>query len=161
MAWLAAANVAWLALCLGWLSWVDLRTHLLPNRFVLTGFLGQSVLLIALAVVSRTQSGLTRLLDAALGCLAMSICYLVIYLASRGSFGMGDVKFSAQLGLFSGWLGWNTWLWALILPFFLAGLVTVALLMIRRLTLKDHIAFGPFMSLGALIAFVAIGMPRL
>jgi leader peptidase (prepilin peptidase)/N-methyltransferase len=159
--WLALANLVWLALCLGWLSWVDIRTHLLPNQFVLAGLLGQSILLIALAVVSRAQNGLNRLLDAALGCLAMSLCYLVIYVASRGSFGMGDVKFSAQLGLFAGWFGWNTWLWALISPFLLAGLVTVALLMLRRLTLKDHIAFGPFMSLGALFALVATGEPWL
>lgn len=122
---------------------------------VLGGFLVQVVLIGGMSLAMMSKDSFNRSVGAAFGCTMMLISYCGVYVASKGRFGFGDVKFSAQLGLATGWVGWETWLWALLLPFFLAGLLTLVLLVARRLTLQDHIAFGPFMSLGALIAVAA------
>jgi len=121
---------------------------------VTIGFIGQVLLMGPLSLVFIPLNGLNRLVSACVGCLAMFCGYLIIYLISRGQFGFGDVKFSAQLGLVVGWVGWSTWVWAFFLPFLLAGLLTVALLALRAISLKDHLPFGPFMSLGAVISIV-------
>lgn len=149
---LVAANLAWLIVMVGMLGLIDLRSHVLPNRLVLLGWSVQVALLVILSLITQFHGGLDRLIKAVIGCMVMVGFYLIIFLFSRGQFGMGDVKFSAQLGLVSAWVGWETWFWALLTPFFLGGLVAALLLLFRRLALKDHIPFGPFMGFGTLLA---------
>ena len=77
---------------------------------------------------------------------------LVLYVASlpfgEGAFG-GDVKFLAGIGLLTGAL-------RLVLAVFvgalLSGVVIVALLGAKRITLKSYVPFGPFLIIGAIWA---------
>jgi leader peptidase (prepilin peptidase)/N-methyltransferase len=68
--------------------------------------------------------------------------------------GFGDVKFSVFLGLI---LGLRSTLTAVLLGVLLAGLVALALVALRRRSLKDSIAYGPFLALGALVALYVLG----
>ena len=78
---------------------------------------------------------------------------LLLFAASlpfgEGAFGGGDVKFLAGSGLLVGAL-------RLVLAVFvgalLSGLVILALLAAKRVTLKSYIPFGPFLILGAVWA---------
>ena len=78
---------------------------------------------------------------------------LVLYVASlpfgEGAFGGGDVKFLAGIGLLTGAL-------RLVLAGFvgalLSGVVIVALLGAKRITLKSYVPFGPFLIIGAIWA---------
>jgi leader peptidase (prepilin peptidase)/N-methyltransferase len=78
---------------------------------------------------------------------------LLLFAASlpfgEGAFGGGDVKFLAGIGLLVGAL-------RLVLAVFvgalLSGLVILALLAAKRVTLKSYIPFGPFLILGAVWA---------
>ena len=78
---------------------------------------------------------------------------LVLYVASlpfgEGAFGGGDVKFLAGIGLLTGAL-------RLVLAVFvgalLSGVVIVALLGAKRITLKSYVPFGPFLIIGAIWA---------
>ena len=63
--------------------------------------------------------------------------------------GLGDAKLAVLMGLL---LGWPNILIALFLAFFSGALVGVALIVLKRKTLKSQVPFGPFLIFGTLAA---------
>jgi leader peptidase (prepilin peptidase)/N-methyltransferase len=80
---------------------------------------------------------------------------LLALVAPSGGLGLGDVKLLAVLGLFLGWLGWGVLVLGVAFGFVLGALVAVGMLASRRAGLRDHLAFGPWLIAGALVAVVA------
>jgi leader peptidase (prepilin peptidase)/N-methyltransferase len=70
--------------------------------------------------------------------------------AHKEGLGGGDVKFLAMVGAF---LGAKGALVALILSSFVGSIVGVVLIALRGKTRGSYIQFGPFLALGALLAF--------
>lgn len=135
--------------CYGsWLSVIDIRSHRLPNKLVATMTVLLILVQLALAI---TYSQLNRLSLALLTALATTLAYLFLYAASRGSLGMGDVKFAFPLGLVIGWYSPKQWLMAMFLTFALAGVVALIGIAIRRTTWKSQLALGPYMFLATVI----------
>ncbi len=125
-----------------WLSIIDIRSHRLPNQVVaamtLMSFFVQ-------ALIALTQSQFDRLIAALATALVTTLVYLLLYICSRGSMGMGDVKFAFPLGLTIGWYNPEQWLPAISLTFCLAGLVAMAGIAIKRTSWKSTLALGPYM----------------
>ena len=133
------------------LSIIDFKTHRLPNHLV--GWFTAIEILI-MGVTSWFTSDWTRL-AAALGTAVITMfAYLLLYLASRGSLGMGDVKFAFPLGLCVGWYSANQWLLAIFVSFLIAGVVAVIGLVAKRMTRKSRLAFGPYMFFGTFLVCV-------
>jgi len=125
-----------------WLSIIDIRSHRLPNQIVCA----MALLLISVqAVIAVTQSQLDRLIAALATALLTTLAYLLLYVVSRGSLGMGDVKFAFPLGLTIGWYNPEQWLPAIFLTFCLAGLVAITGIALKRTSWKSALALGPFM----------------
>ena len=133
------------------LSIVDFKSHRLPNQLV--GWFTATQILI-MAVISWMASDFARLLTALGVAAATMISYVLLYLVSRGSLGMGDVKFAFPLGLCVGWYSANQWLLAIFVSFLIAGLVAVIGLVTKRMTRKSRLAFGPYMFLGTFLVCV-------
>jgi leader peptidase (prepilin peptidase)/N-methyltransferase len=91
------------------------------------------------ALVTGVSTGLVFLAIAVLGGLVFK----------AEAMGLGDVKFSVLIGLM---LGFPAVLSAVLSGVILAGLVAVALVLLRVRTMKDSIAYGPFLAMGALLA---------
>ncbi|MGM7702190.1 prepilin peptidase [Pseudalkalibacillus sp. Hm43] len=72
----------------------------------------------------------------------------IIAIISKGGMGGGDIKLFALLGLFFGWKG-------IFLILFFASLfgsvVGILLLILKKVKRKQHIPFGPFIVLAALV----------
>jgi prepilin signal peptidase PulO-like enzyme (type II secretory pathway) len=125
--------------------WVAVLVQLLPAGIcalllsVVTPNLGWLA-----AILTGLGTGLVFLAIAALGAL--------IFHAE--AMGLGDVKFSAFMGLI---LGLRPTLAAVLLGVVLAGVVALALVMLRRRHLRDSIAYGPFLAVGALVALFGLG----
>ena len=133
------------------LSIIDFKTHRLPNHLV-GWFTAIEILIIG--VTSWFTSDWTRL-AAALGTAVITMfAYLLFYLASRGSLGMGDVKFAFPLGLCVGWYSANQWLLAIFVSFLIAGVVAVIGLVAKRMTRKSRLAFGPYMFLSTFLVCI-------
>ena len=133
------------------LSIIDFKTHRLPNHLV--GWFTAIEILI-MGVTSWFTSDWTRL-AAALGTAVITMfAYLLLYLASRGSLGMGDVKFAFPLGLCVGWYSANQWLLAIFVSFLIVGVVAVIGLVAKRMTRKSRLAFGPYMFFGTFLVCV-------
>ena len=133
------------------LSIIDSKSHRLPNRLV-GWFVAVEILI--MGAIGWMTSDLDRF-GTALGIAGVTtIVYLLLYLVSRGSLGMGDVKFAFPLGLCVGWYSANQWLVAIFVSFLIAGLVAVIGLVTKRMTRKSRLAFGPYMFLGTFLVCV-------
>ena len=133
------------------LSIVDFKSHRLPNQLV--GWF-VAVEIPIMGISGWMASDFARLLTALGVAAATMISYVLLYLVSRGSLGMGDVKFAFPLGLCVGWYSANQWLVAIFVSFLIAGLVAVIGLVTKRMTRKSRLAFGPYMFLGTFLVCV-------
>jgi len=131
------------------LSWIDLHTKRLPREIIYgTAAVGAPLLVVA-ALVERAPERLwMMLLGAALALALMAL----IYWASRGGMGDGDVRLAPLLGLYLGWLNPGLAPVGLFFGFACGAVVGVAVLVARRGGRKTALPFGPFLALGTVLA---------
>jgi leader peptidase (prepilin peptidase)/N-methyltransferase len=107
---------------------------------------------VALSLVSPDLSPFRSLFGIAVGGLALLPFALVSSLFQHGEgFGWGDVKLGMVIGAATGMslsYGGLYTLWALIAGTLIGGVVTVLLLVTRRLSFRDALPYGPFLVLG-------------
>lgn len=84
------------------------------------------------------------------GLVGFGILFLIALLSS-GAMGMGDVKLALFIGLITGYPGIVL---TLFLAFVAGGLIAGVLLLLDEITLKDPIAFGPFLAFGGMITLL-------
>ncbi|WP_173922790.1 A24 family peptidase [Agromyces sp. Marseille-P2726] len=135
------------------LTLVDLAEKRLPNSVV---FPTLGVVAVLLVPATWADGAWVRLLWAVGGAAAMFAVYFLLALISPSSMGMGDVKLALVIGLLLGWFGLNAWLIGLLAAFVVGGLVAIVALILRRVTLRGSIPFGPSMLVGALIALLLV-----
>ena len=83
--------------------------------------------------------------------LGMGLIFFLIYFASK-MMGLGDVYYSFMMGLLA-----NNLYEAFVLfrdSFVSAGLISLILILLKKKTFKDSIAFGPFMTVAIIIFFI-------
>lgn len=133
------------------LSLVDLDVHRLPDALVRPLAVG---LLLAAAAAGAMTSSWAPLLHSLLGGAALYGLFYLLALAPSG-FGYGDVKLAGALGLGLGPLGPGAVVTAPLLAMLVGGVVAVGLLLTGRARRSTHLAFGPALALGALLALGA------
>jgi leader peptidase (prepilin peptidase)/N-methyltransferase len=135
------------------LATIDVAVQRLPDRLTLPAY---PVLAALLGVAAIADGDLAALGRALLGGVALAASYYVLALLRPGQLGGGDIKLAGLLGLALGWLGWPVLVMGGMLGFLLFSVVALSLLVARRITLRSHLAFGPFMLAGAFVALIAI-----
>ena len=141
-------------LCFGLLvqSLVDFFTHRLVRQ-ISHAMAVSGVLLLGLHSVNSSNfdvlvsAGVCAAFGAAVSIISNKI--------SSGSLGAGDVRLMAFLVWHLGFLSYSTAIWALFSACLLAGLFGVMMIVLRRGSWHQRIAFGPFLSLGSLAAIFA------
>ncbi len=94
------------------LAAIDARTTWLPLPLTR---LAWAAMLAAGVVAYALGAGWPSLLRAAAGAAVALLLYLVVWLASRGGFGFGDVRFAPLVGAPAAAHSWSLLLWALLL----------------------------------------------
>ena len=126
--------------CLLYHTYTDMKSMLLYDKVTL--------LLAAAGVVRAFFEH--QLLVALCGAGVLLVIMLLLYFASRGGMGEGDVKLAPALGI---WLGLEQGLLCLLLAFVSGGIVGALLLLCKRGKLKQAIPFGPFLCAAAVAAY--------
>ncbi|WP_293696991.1 A24 family peptidase [uncultured Phascolarctobacterium sp.] len=127
-------------LCLLYHTYTDMKSMLLYDKVTLL-----------LATVGAVRAFYEhQLLDALYGAGVTLAIMLLLYFASRGGMGEGDVKLAPALGI---WLGLEQGLLCLLLAFVSGGVVGALLLLCRCGKLKQAIPFGPFLCAAAVAAY--------
>jgi len=157
LAWRVGDTAGWAALpaylFFGWLTvalvWIDIDVHRLPDGLVLPAY---PALLALLLCATLGSVDWRRLLAALIAMAALFALYFVMAMISPASLGFGDVKLSGLIGLLLGWLGLGTALLGLLAGFVAGGVIALVMLVGQRVGLRSHIAFGPAMLIGAIVA---------
>jgi leader peptidase (prepilin peptidase) / N-methyltransferase len=154
------ADVALVAYCVFGLSLiaisaVDLETMRIPNRLVYPTFVVMVPLLALASAVDDRWGSLAR--AAVAGASAFVVFFAIHLLVPRGM-GFGDVRLAALIGLGVGWLGLGHAFVAFFVAFVLGAVIGLTLVIVTGRGRGTRIAFGPFLSAGAVIA-VAWGGP--
>ena len=162
-AW-AAVPILWLGLVLAAVAVVDARSWVIPKRLIWTGAaVGLVLLTVSSIAVGEPQYVVSALVGAA-GAFA-----LFFVLALVGPMGFSDVRLSALLGLYLGWVGGSyggIGAVRMVLYGLLAGsLVGVVWGLVSRYragrrstgrsVLGHHFAYGPALGVGALVVLWA------
>jgi leader peptidase (prepilin peptidase)/N-methyltransferase len=129
----------------------DLEHHLILDRVLLPAALAALVLSVVTPNLGWVSALLTGL---GTGLVFLAIAALGALLFHAEAMGMGDVKFSVFMGLV---LGLRPTLTAVFLGVILAGVAALGLVLLRRRTMRDSIAYGPFLAAGALAALFELG----
>ena len=135
---------------LGCAGSVDAVAHLLPNRLLgaTTAWLTACGVVAVVLDPDRARTALTAALCAlVVGSVSLALAYL------HTGLGLGDVKLGAVIGLWLGWL--DPWILAfgLCIGVFLGGIAALFLLITRRASRKDPMAYGPYLIAGALLTW--------
>lgn len=151
------------------LALIDIDVHRLPNALVLPLY---PITVIGLALAGVVEGSSARLAGALAGAGVWLLLIGGIWLATGGrGMGFGDVKLAPVLGAFTGWIGFDAAVVGLLVAFVAGSVVPLALVAARRTRQPVpaisastagrtgirgmHIAFGPFLLLGAAVGAVS------
>jgi leader peptidase (prepilin peptidase)/N-methyltransferase len=128
------------------ISFIDLDHQIIPNVITLPG--------IPLGILTGFLFRDPPLLDRLIGALAgAGFLYLVLFyggvLYGQEAMGEGDLNLIAMVGAF---LGWKAVIVTILVGCLVGSAVGLSLIAFRRLGRRQHIPFGPFLSLGAVVA---------
>jgi leader peptidase (prepilin peptidase) / N-methyltransferase len=136
---------------------IDLDNKIIPHGLTLIGVAGGLILTVFNFFNPVILFGNTNWWSHLLGVLPgsgilflVALLGLIIYKSDEGM-GMGDVYIFAPIGLF---LGFKLCILNLMLSIFIAGFISVILLIIRKKNRKDTIPFGPFIVTGTFIVLI-------
>ncbi len=122
---------------------IDFRHHIIPDELQIALFVGVVLYLLCTGNLQVVLVGYA---------LIVALPILLLYLLTRGKgMGFGDVKMQMTLGL---WLGLIPGFLGLYIGFLSGALYGVVLILLRKAGRKSQIAFGPFLLLGAWVAFL-------
>ena len=129
------------------ISFIDLDHMIVPDRITLPGMaLG---LVVGTLLLPRWWDSLGGFLLG--GGLLYFMAWISPYLFGKEGMGGGDIKLLAMIGAF---LGWKQVLLTVIVGGILGAVVGVSLIGARVMARGAYIPFGPFLSLGAVVAML-------
>jgi leader peptidase (prepilin peptidase)/N-methyltransferase len=128
----------------------DLDQRLLPDVFTLPaiplaflfGFSGLNPLV---------PQGL--ILATVIGIAVPAVLFVISIPFGKGAIGQGDLKLLVSVGIIAGPL---RLVYGVIYGALLAGVVLIVLLLLRRITLKTFVPYGPFLIIGAIWSILVI-----
>ncbi|MDQ2758602.1 MAG: prepilin peptidase [Actinomycetota bacterium] len=135
------------------LVWIDVDVHRLPEGLTLWSV---PAILLLLGIASASSGDWWALLRAVGAGAAVWLVYVVLALIRPGGLGLGDATLGGVAALPLGYVGWVLAAQGLFLSTLLSGVGTLVLLILRRVTLKGSVAYGPFIVLG-LLATIVLG----
>ncbi len=125
-------------------AWMDLRERRIPNRAMAPG------IALALAGMFLRPGPGPALLG---GFIGLAYFFLPVLIFGPERAGMGDVKLALFIGLI---LGFPVVIYALAVAFVAALIVILPLLVLRKVTLRSTIPFGPFLAAGGLVGLLLV-----
>lgn len=133
---------------------VDARERIIPNVLVLTGIFLRVLFWVA-ELIAAPDTFLSVIKNDLVACLLVIVFFLVGVLLVKGGLGMGDIKLMLVMCLFQGFYGVVS---ALFFSLFVSFIYAIVVLIAKKKTRKDSVAFAPAILLGTLISVFLTGM---
>ena len=134
-------------------SIIDFDKMIIPNEFIVIGsIIGVLFNLISLKFLGSESFFYVFyrfILLSFLGAIFLELLNFIISLViKKDAFGIGDVKYLFMIGT---WLGLNGIICTFILSLYIGGLITIILIIFKRIRFFGKIPFGPYLSISAYI----------
>ncbi|MCI8795975.1 MAG: prepilin peptidase [Dorea sp.] len=142
-----------LAAALFFIAWIDWQSRRIPNR-ILKMLLTVRGILLAAEWLTYPKLGLAVLLSALLGAAIGGGMFLIAHFISKGGVGMGDVKLFIVIGSY---MGSGSIMTAVFLSVMASAFYSIAMLLLKKIKLKEEIPFAPFIFVGTVLT-MALGM---
>lgn len=142
-----------LAAALFFIAWIDWQSRRIPNR-ILKMLLTVRGILLAAEWLTYPKLGLAVLLSALLGAAIGGGMFLIAHFISKGGVGMGDVKLFIVIGSY---MGSGSIMTAVFLSVMSSAFYSIAMLLLKKIKLKEEIPFAPFIFIGTVLT-MALGM---
>lgn len=139
---------------MGPVAYTDFKETRIPNQYILLG-LAYRVILIPVELLISPEPFWATLLSEIIAAGALFIAAVLCRLCIKNSIGAGDMKLFLVMGLLLGLNGiWS----AVLISLFVSFLLAVFLLITKKKTKKDSIAFGPALAVGTFLSIFLTGM---
>jgi len=131
-------------------TYIDFDHRIIPDRITLPGIAVGLLLALVAPAEMRWQSVQSWAIGTLVGGgILWAVAWGYALATGREGMGGGDIKLLAMIGAF---LGWQGVLLSLLMASFIGSIVGVGWMVARGADSKLAIPFGPFLSLGALVA---------
>ena len=132
----------------------DIKEHIIPNKIILAGIVLR--VCFAVAELITLGSGYFTILKGDLFSLGLvAVLFLLGVLIIKNGIGMGDIKLILVMGIFQGITGViSSLFFSLLVSFFVA----IAMLIMKKKSRKDAIAFAPSVLVGTAVSMFLTGM---
>lgn len=128
----------------------DAKEKIIPNRWLLYILFGRLVLFLV-EIFLFPALILENVKFILLGAGVSGAIFFLAYVLSRHAVGMGDVKLMSVIGMC---LGFRSTYLVMIVSLILSALYGGILVLQKKKSMKDEIAFGPFLAVGTLIVLL-------
>lgn len=132
----------------------DYREHIIPNRLVLAGGVFW-IFTVALELIVDSSAAFIQFKSSLVAAAGIFVVCLLCNLIVRGSVGMGDVKLLMMMGILQGLNGLFSAVFCSMCVSFLAA---CGLLIFKKKTRKDSMAFAPAVLIGTTISVMLAGV---
>jgi leader peptidase (prepilin peptidase)/N-methyltransferase len=136
----------WFAVVVAAVSVVDARIWLIPWWIPWVGSAVGAALMVAGSLALGEPAALRGSVIGALGAFGL---FFVLWFVAPGRLGFGDVRLAFMIGLFLGWVSPLLAVWGLLLGSAVGVVVGVWSMVAKR---GGHFAFGPALTIGAMLA---------
>ncbi len=132
----------------------DFKKHIIPNKVILAGIVFRICYAIAEFITLGTDY-FSILKDDICSIILVVVLFLLGVLIVKNGIGMGDIKLILVMGIFQGISGVISSLFFSLLASFV---VAIAMLIMKKKTRKDSIAFAPAVLFGTTISMFLTGV---
>lgn len=136
---------------LGILGYVDLKERIIPNHMIGVGLIFWGCLVLVDIFIGKTPWQRV-ILYSLIGGVVCGGILLIVALLSKSALGMGDVKMFTVLGLL---YGLNDAYSILLFSIVIMAVVSIVLLIAKKVTRKTAIPMAPFVAAGFLLSILA------
>jgi len=133
---------------------IDARYRIIPNALVLFGVV-MSVVFWLIELLKSPQAFLVIMKNDLTACLLVVAFFVIGVLLVKGGIGMGDIKLMLVMCLFQGFYGVVS---SLFCSLFVAFIYAIGVLLLRKKSKKDSVAFAPAILIGTIISVLLTGM---
>lgn len=132
----------------------DARKRLIPNKLVLIGLVLRVVFWV-MELITVPDEFLKIVKNDLYACVLVVVFFIIGVLLVKGGIGMGDIKLMLVMCLFQGFYGVVS---SLFCSLFIAFIYAIIVLLLRKKTKKDSVAFAPAILLGTALSIFLTGM---
>lgn len=133
---------------------IDKNLHIIPNKIVFAVLLLGCISLVLEFIFLRDEFVAT-LISKLIGLFVCVVLFYVLGRLTKNGIGMGDIKLIATIG----WLlGFSATMFSILFSLIISASYAVVLLVLKKKTKNDRLAFGPFMFFGYILLLMLIGI---